>query len=302
MPLKFAGLSIDVDSVSTHLAGYGVEPLPDDGKAYTIAIPRILRILRRHGAKATFFLVAEEAKRHPDVIAEVAVDGHEIASHSMTHRLPFRSLSDYELKVEVLKSKQALESLAGEPVVGFRAPSWDIDERILDAIREAGYQYDSSSYPSILLPLLRWAIARQGGSASMGEGSAASVWGRIRPHRLGDGGEGLVEIPMCVVPIVRLPYYHTMRFVMPDPVFRALRTLVDMRTDGTWYQFHTTDFLDIDRDELDSRISRHPGMDLSLDRKISFAEEAIEHLAAGASVMPLASLVERLPVQEAGMV
>lgn len=53
-------------------------PDPDD-------TPRILDLLDRHEARATFFLIGERAARHPALVAEIARRGHEIAHHTHTH-------------------------------------------------------------------------------------------------------------------------------------------------------------------------------------------------------------------------
>jgi peptidoglycan-N-acetylglucosamine deacetylase len=52
----------------------------DDGPnpAFT---PQVLDILRRHEAKATFFLIGERALQHPDLVARIKADGHEVGNH-----------------------------------------------------------------------------------------------------------------------------------------------------------------------------------------------------------------------------
>lgn len=56
----------------------------DDGPsaAYT---PHVLDILRRHNAKATFFVLGENAVRNKDILARAAAEGHEIGSHTWSH-------------------------------------------------------------------------------------------------------------------------------------------------------------------------------------------------------------------------
>ena len=43
--------------------------------------PELLDVLGAHGARATFFLVGERAERHPDVVARIVREGHEIGTH-----------------------------------------------------------------------------------------------------------------------------------------------------------------------------------------------------------------------------
>ena len=52
----------------------------DDGPHPTHT-PRILEILRAHHAHATFFLIGDRAARHPEIVAAIRADGHEIGNH-----------------------------------------------------------------------------------------------------------------------------------------------------------------------------------------------------------------------------
>lgn len=47
--------------------------------------PRLLEILARHDARATFFMVGEAAQRHPELVRQVAQAGHLIGNHGWDH-------------------------------------------------------------------------------------------------------------------------------------------------------------------------------------------------------------------------
>ena len=49
--------------------------------------PRILELLAAHGARATFFVIGENAAAHPGLIRAIAAAGHEVAHHTHTHPL-----------------------------------------------------------------------------------------------------------------------------------------------------------------------------------------------------------------------
>jgi peptidoglycan/xylan/chitin deacetylase (PgdA/CDA1 family) len=271
-----AGLSIDLDSVASHLEGYGYPRPRDNGAAYTIAVPRILELLARTGARATFFLIAEEAREHPGMVRRLVEDGHEVASHSMTHPLPFRDLDPEATQRELSASKALLEDLAGLEVVA------------------AGYRYDGSSYPSILLPLLRASVAWRGNRSK--NGSNRIGWSAMlaprQIHRIDTSGGSLIEVPMFTVRGLRLPYYHTLRFVLPDGLFRVLRRYAQAGSQPVWYQLHAVDFLSLSTDRLDRRIACHPGMELPLSRKLDLAADAVRALGQERTVIPLRTLVE----------
>lgn len=292
--MKLAGLSIDVDSVASHLEGYGFERSTDDGSAYRLAIPRAMEVFEGLRARATFFLVAEEAARHANTVREIVRRGHEVASHSMTHRLPFADLGDERAEHEVIGSKLLLEKLSGQRVDGFRAPSWDAGDDLLDRVAAAGYTYDASAFPSILLPLLRRSIASRSsdGRTRSSAGNWDGVFGPTEPHLVKD--RGVWEVPICTTPIARLPYYHTLRFILPPPAFRLLGAWARTRSGPVTYQFHAADFLGRKEDDLDARISRHPGMNRGLTEKLALAEECVSPIARSRTVVPLRELVESL--------
>lgn len=56
----------------------------DDGP-HPLYTPRLLDVLARHGARATFFVVGEQARRHPEIVARAAAEGHTIGNHTFSH-------------------------------------------------------------------------------------------------------------------------------------------------------------------------------------------------------------------------
>ncbi len=291
------GLSIDVDSVASHLAGYGYDDATDRTTALDIAVPRILDVLRESGARATFFLIAGEARDRRDVVRAIVEAGHEVASHSLSHALPFGGPRGERLDAEIVDSKALLESLGAPPVVGFRAPSWDVGPGVLERLVSAGYAYDASSYPSFLLPVLRRAVARRSRlRRSRTEDSAwRQAFGRAGVHRRETSAGAIVEIPMFTVPGLRLPYYHTMRFVLPAAAFGLLERLARVRPGPMWYQFHAVDFMGLEEDQLEARMIAHPGADWPLERKLSEARERLSRLARSGDIVPLREIAGTLP-------
>lgn len=110
---------------------------------------RVLELLDRHSAKATFFFVGWVAERQPELVREVVERGHEIACHSHLHRALFR-LTPEEFRQDLRRARAAIEDAGGQPVLGFRAPTWSIRKDTLwalDVLAEEGFAYDSSIFP-----------------------------------------------------------------------------------------------------------------------------------------------------------
>jgi len=110
---------------------------------------RVLGLFAEAGIRATFFVLGWNAEREPEVVRRVAAAGHEIASHGYAHRPIFEQSPD-EFRADVRRAKALLEDLVGEPVLGYRAPTFSITERsrwAIDVLAEEGYRYDSSIFP-----------------------------------------------------------------------------------------------------------------------------------------------------------
>jgi polysaccharide deacetylase family protein (PEP-CTERM system associated) len=112
-------------------------------------VERILALFERHGVRATFFTLGWIAERYPALVRRIVAGGHELASHGHGH-LRASSQSRAEFANDVRSSKALLEDLGGQPVLGYRAPSFSIGRAnlwALDVLKEAGYRYSSSIYP-----------------------------------------------------------------------------------------------------------------------------------------------------------
>jgi hypothetical protein len=289
-----AFVSIDVDPIDTHLAGYGFTAPPCD-IAYRIAVPRFLDLLDRLHIRATLFVVARDAEGQVELWREALRRGHEIASHSVTHPIPFASLPVADLVSELTDSRLRLERAIARPVLGFRAPGWDVSRSTLAAIAAAGYRYDASVLPSPALlagAVLRFVLSG-GRKRPHGVGrSLRAAFTSREPHRLRRAG-GLHEFPVAVSPLLRLPFTHTLWYVAPRPLcIHAYHTVRRSRAPLS-YMIHATDLLDLRRDGVDERMGRHPGMQLTLEEKLGLLEECLSAIASDYRVLPYGDLFMR---------
>jgi polysaccharide deacetylase family protein (PEP-CTERM system associated) len=109
----------------------------------------ILDLLDEKGVKATFFVLGYVAERFPELVRDIQGRGHEIGCHSFHHRLIYE-MSPEEFRDDTVRAKGLLESITGERVRGYRAPSYSItkaSEWAVDVLVEAGFEYDSSIFP-----------------------------------------------------------------------------------------------------------------------------------------------------------
>lgn len=109
----------------------------DDGPnpEYT---PSILDTLKAKGVHATFFLVGEEVERYPDLARRIVEEGHEVGSHTYSHR-NMMGLQAHLMKQEIVRAEEAISRACGEPPRLFRPPRGLYDERLIEQLRERHY-------------------------------------------------------------------------------------------------------------------------------------------------------------------
>ncbi len=92
----------------------------DDGPdpRYT---PAILRTLRRHGARAMFFVCGEMAVDHQDLLREMMDDGHVIGNHSWSHPL-MPKLPPSRIRSQMARTSDVVEKAVREAPRWYRAP------------------------------------------------------------------------------------------------------------------------------------------------------------------------------------
>ena len=93
---------------------------------------QLLDVLRSRNAHATFFVLGEQVRREPQIVRQIAAEGHEIDNHSFDHP-DFRHLSREEQQKEIDATQSALRALGIEPKF-FRPPYGDYDA---DTVRAA---------------------------------------------------------------------------------------------------------------------------------------------------------------------
>ena len=99
--------------------------------------------------RATFFVIGREAAIAPGALKAAAAAGHEIGSHSYGHDYALSRRTREEIAQDLGLAERAIEDACGQRPRGFRAPGYTLSARLLDAVRERGYAYDSSLLPSL---------------------------------------------------------------------------------------------------------------------------------------------------------
>lgn len=108
---------------------------------------QIIEILKKHNAKATFFIVGDWASKFPESVKAFYDAGHTIANHSDTHKA-FSQCSREEIKEEILNCNEKLEGITGSKVTLIRAPSGDYTNESIEVAESLSMymiQWDNDS-------------------------------------------------------------------------------------------------------------------------------------------------------------
>ncbi len=187
---------------------------------------KILRILRKYNAKATFFVLGWIAERCPDLVKRISQEGNEIASHGYSHELVYNQ-TQTQFEEDLLRSKQVLEGITGKEVLGYRASNFSITQEsiwAIDILKKCGFKYDSSIFP----------VSFHDRYGFKGVGS--------RPFAFDNG---LIEVPLSTVKVfnVRLPLGGGGYFrLLPYSYFRYFFKKLNKNGEAVVFYLHPWEF------------------------------------------------------------
>jgi peptidoglycan/xylan/chitin deacetylase (PgdA/CDA1 family) len=98
----------------------------------------ILDALSQHGAHATFFVVGRAAGPRADLLRRMDAEGHEIGNHTWSHPWLARDCSDVRVREELESTNAAVTEIIGRTPIHFRAPHYDVDDRVLEVASGLG--------------------------------------------------------------------------------------------------------------------------------------------------------------------
>jgi peptidoglycan-N-acetylglucosamine deacetylase len=111
----------------------------DDGPdpAWT---PQVLDLLRQHSAVATFCVVGNQARKHPELLRDIVNAGMRLCDHTRTHPADLTVTPVATQQNEVVGARDELRDLVDAPVVYFRAPGGHFSPALLQLAVAQGMQ------------------------------------------------------------------------------------------------------------------------------------------------------------------
>ena len=110
----------------------------DDGP-YPPYTGRLLDVLKEKKIRATFFLVGEQARMHPDLVRRMVDEGHTVGLHAFRHR-DFLKLTEEEKEKDLQQGKEILQSITRKEPVYWRPPHGFRDSSVMKIAEEKQLQ------------------------------------------------------------------------------------------------------------------------------------------------------------------
>lgn len=293
-----AAITSDIDTLESIYKGQGCRrPGGYTHAELEMGLENFARFFEPYGAKATLFMVGNDF-RYPENHASIRAmqdAGHEIANHTLTHAQGFRLLSPDEKEAEIAGMEELCKQVTGRRPVGFRSPGWNIGDDTLPILKRRGYLYDSSVHPTSLMPLLKflhwYSMRSRSGAERTTMGHLKYMLAPAVPYRTTEqcfgrrGRGGLIEFPVTVTPVFRLPFFAT--FLVSTGLrvfqvsFRALRTLKR----PLQFQFHLSDFVNYNHPDLMDQVPQDGAglyvphaLRMSLEKKLNLFTKVMDTL------------------------
>ena len=97
----------------------------------------LMKILKKHNTKATFFVVGDWVKQNPDALKKLFENGHEIGNHSDKHPA-YSRLSRGEIRQDMLDCNAKIKAITNSEIKLCRAPSGDYDNKSIEVCESLG--------------------------------------------------------------------------------------------------------------------------------------------------------------------
>ncbi len=283
MGLPVASITVDLDSAYQYRHIHGLPQIGrGDDTPLTLGVERLLDLFADHGIPATLFVVGADSQRpaHRALLERAHAEGHELGNHTFHHRYDLRTLPRAHRVHDIAKGEDLIAQVTGSLPVGFRTPGYNIDEALLADLSGRGYLYDSSVLPAPPYWLAKAAVMAWRAATGSPSGSsmtpARNLLSPVEVYRADPSalwredpaGTHMWQVPMCVVPGVRVPIIGTsLHLFGADGFDRLMPALSFAYPNLLQIAFHAIDFVDSTDPGIDDLVARQPDLSVPWETK-----------------------------------
>ena len=312
MSKPLASLSLDLDNKWSYLKTHGDAGWEQFPSYLDVVVPRFLDFFQQRDTKITVFIVGQDAALdyNHDALASISAAGHEIGNHSFNHEPWLHLYSDDEINEEFARTEEVLQKVTGESPVGFRGPGFSFSPSVLRILKERGYEYDCSTFPTYLGPLARMYYfmtakldAEQKKERKQLFGKLSEGFRPLKPYYHATEAGSLLEIPVTTMPVFKVPihasyilYLNQFSTFAAINYFRMALTMCRMFGVAPSLLLHPLDYMGADDD---GDLAFFPAMGRPAAEKVELVGRIIDMMARHYELVPMRehanSIRESLP-------
>jgi peptidoglycan/xylan/chitin deacetylase (PgdA/CDA1 family) len=184
-------------------------------------VKKLAALLKRQQVPATIFCTYDFFCRYSGEIQELQNKGCEIALHAYAHADDYRTMDESMVFSRLSAAKKAMEKKLQSPLDGFRGPGFRAPN--VSVLKKLGFTYDSSLHPTYV----------------------PGKYNNLLRSRKIKKRDSLLEVPVSVVPFLRLPFSWIWFRNLPL-LYVKLCTLLNMSSSAyTLVYFHPWEFVNL---------------------------------------------------------
>ena len=284
MARRLCAISVDLDEIHHYYAIHGLKPAAGAAHAvYERGVRRFRDLAAGLRLPLTLFVVGADVERAENaaLLRDMSARGHELGNHSFDHPYDLTRRSEPEIRAQIERANDIMGARAGQRPTGFRAPGYTMSDGVYRALVACGMAYSSSVFPCPWYYVAKAAVIGayrlRGKRSSSIVGSPRVLSAPRMPYRAGEpyfrAGEGLLELPIQVTPVLRLPFIGTsLTGLGPLGARRLARSLVGQELVNL--ELHGVDLLDAS-DGLDALAPHQVDLRVSLLTKWDVLTEVV---------------------------
>ncbi len=290
---RLIALNINFDSLAEclKLSGIEVDSTFFVDPCFFAIMDRFNRIVSEYNAPLSIYLIGKDllASQHRNQVKKWSEKGHEIGNHSWSHPQSLSNMSSEDIRLEVKQAHDIISETIGHPPKGFIAPAWSTSPQLIQILIELGYKYDTSSIPSWvqLAVLAKLKMKSKFHNIPLFRKDFMSFFkGCTQPYLATPENpwqpnlHGLAVLPLPTSQF-RIPIWHTMSFLMLQPVFDYFFRHSIEQSKVFYYLMHPLDLLDpkVDLPGLSKDISAIERINIPIEKKEALLRHSLDILS-----------------------
>lgn len=290
--MKYAAISLNFDSLGE---AYGWPEGYRDPTFFEVA-DRFFEISKRYNFKYSIYVIGKDLENsdNRERVRIWAEAGHEIGNHSWEHRMDLAVLPRSAMYKDIKRAHDIISQSIGKDPKGFISPAWNTSSVLYEVLRDLGYEYDTSAFPSwIMFPAMAknlynhlgnekfWKILKRKDFTTL-------LCGARHAHQR----NGVTVLPMPIARM-RIACWHTLGFTLGWKLQERILRSGLQDVNAFYYLIHPADLMN-KRDLDPTRKAPLERLGTPLEEKIARLEQAIETiLASGRKIVTVEELAKQ---------